>query len=400
MGLLLWDFARHALLWLSARPDDRPALFGAAGGVCGAQLAMAAPAPGVPADALWALVAMQTRPEIASRPGVARACRALSAWAESSGALATATLHAEAAALCCPGNAELSYHAGRLTRRRANYVAAERWLYRAVLLGRQTGDHRASINARAGLGNLFVQRGNYPRAERYHQRALKLAHRHGYTDIQGAVLHALCGVAGETGKVAEMNAFARDAHVAYGPHHPRLPALANDVADVWMDQGLFDAALRVFQATWRLLLPADQIVGRANVCRAAAGTGERQTFEAAWSDVCALADRSPTTENLAQALLDIARGASLLGEWNRTERAATRSLELALTRGEARVRISAEAILDLARTRLRAPAELAETPAVLWAHVTAPAASPVLRDAAAHLSTELAASFAVRADGY
>jgi hypothetical protein len=66
----------------------------------------------------------------------------------------------------------------------------------------------------------------------------------------------------------------------------------------------------------------------------------------------------------AEALLVLAQGDASLGEWAAAEDAARRALEVAVTRGEARTRLGAEAHLEAARNgrAVQNARELRETP--------------------------------------
>ena len=124
--------------------------------------------------------------------------------------------------------------------------------------------------------------------------------------MQGRALHDLFTIAVETSPPAEAQELARLAFRAYGPRHPKLPALAHDVAYFWMGQGRFEPALEVFRAvmphlhdpnercsarrTWgaqrgpRATAPAfDDGVGAGVGGAAASGTGCRWRSRRCWS---------------------------------------------------------------------------------------------------------------------
>lgn len=353
LGVLLWDLARDVVLWATIPWADVDGVFAPVTERLRLTQALTAPSnPGLEFG-LEQLVRMIATPRTPNREVVALACANVARWADRYGAVVTAYTFMHAAACAQPGAAEWSYHAGRLARRRADYARTEEWLTRAVLLGRRSGAWQTYGDAFATLGNSYVQRGNYPKARKYHGKCLRAARRHRLRHLEGDALHNLCVVEGEVGRVDEMNAYARAAHHAFHEGDPRLPFLANDVACTWMELGLFTPALRVFEQTWFRLRPEDVAIGLGNVCRAAAGAGERDCYERGWAEAWTRIETAAAHENVAQALLDLACGASTLGEWDRAEMAARRSLEIAIERREARIRITAESVLEsVARARM------------------------------------------------
>lgn len=345
LGVLLWDVTRDVVLWATASPRELTEIFPPAQERMRTAWLMTTMLDPKLESALLGLVRIPGQPSLASRERTSLACHSIAQWADERGAVATAYAFMHAAAFACPGNARLSYEAGRLARRRAEYARAEDWLKRAVLLGRQVGDWDSCINGRGGLGNMYIQRGNYPRAGRHHRRALVLARRQGLRDLEGQALHSLCVVAIHTGQISEVNRWARQAREVFGPGDARLPILAHDVGCAWMEQGLFPQALQVFEATRRHWRPADVLLGHANICRAAAGTGVLERYEQAWLEASSLIT-DETHENTAQALLDLAHAATTVGELERAEMVAQRACRVAAERRESRIRLAAEAVLE------------------------------------------------------
>ncbi|HET6228530.1 MAG TPA: tetratricopeptide repeat protein, partial [Longimicrobiaceae bacterium] len=338
LGLLLWQTLRDVTLWASFEPEEREGIF-----VAGADEARMAAVRGGEVDVqieppLMTVVRMVGNPHGARPETVSMACQHIAHWADGQGLTATAIAFAQAAALSIPFDAGAAYAVGRLARRRAEYARAETWFRRSIALARQSGDWTSYALAFSGLGNLYAQRGNYPAARRFHVRTLRAARRHSLRQIQGAALHDLFVIASNTGQ-EDAERYARGAYDAYGHEHARLPALAQDIAWFWMERGHFEPALTVFQA----LLPHmhrfdERLVVLSNVVRAAAGAGERRLFEETWDEVWDGLSRSDTQENAAQVLVEMAHGASMMGEPERAERAAERALAVATQRGESKIR--------------------------------------------------------------
>ncbi|HEX2079412.1 MAG TPA: tetratricopeptide repeat protein [Longimicrobium sp.] len=350
LGVLLFQVVRDVYLWGATPPDERAGLFPDHADEALASLLRAADAEVQLESALLALVRMTGAPERARDEQVALACQHVAHWADVNGHAATAIAFAQGAAVVLPADAAASYAVGRLARRRGEFPRAETWYRRAVALGRQSGDWTSYAMAFAGLGNLYMMRGNFPMARRFSLRALRSARRHSMRALQALVLHDLFVIAAQTRHPDEAEELAREAFEMYGPDHPRLVHLTSDVAAFWMEHGRFAPALTVFQAlVHHLQRHEERVFALANMVRAAAGAGERQLFEQTWDEVWDRMARIQALGNGSVIMLQLARGAAMLGEWERAERAAEMAMQSARAHGEGKVLLEAEAVLDEAR---------------------------------------------------
>jgi hypothetical protein len=187
----------------------------------------------------------------------------------------------------------------------------------------------------------------------------RAARRHGLWSIKPLALHDLCCVAIHFGETEEVAEYGRKAFRAYGRRHPRVVALAHDIAFFWMLQGYFAPALRVFRAVAAHVTDRPhRILAHSSVARAPAAWGDRYTFNEAWADTWQLIDATADTEKVAEALVNLAHGAAGIGDRDRASIAAGQALTVALQRGEAAERDSAEQLLH----RLRRSEPLAPPP--------------------------------------
>jgi tetratricopeptide (TPR) repeat protein len=362
LGMLLFQLARDVYVWGATPSEERAGLFQSRADDALAALLRAADADPQLETALLSLVRMTGAPESGREEQVAVACQHVAHWADQNAHLETAIAFAQGAAVVQPAEAALSYAVGRLARRRAEYARAETWYRRAIALGRQSGDWSTYSMAFGGLGNLYMQRGKLSAARRFHLRALRAARRHSMRGLHGSALHDLAVLAAQTGQPQDAERLARQAFEMYGPEHPRLVFLAADVAYFWIEHGRFRPALTVFQAlVHHLQRREDRVMAQGSLVRAAAGAGERRLFEQTWDEVWDRMSRTQSLENAASVMLDLAHGAAMLGEHERAERAAGRAVQVARERGEARVLLAAESVLDQVRgtrgVRARAAAE-------------------------------------------
>ena len=371
LGVLMFQLIRDVYLWGSTPPEDREGLFEPRTEDTLIGVLRDADPEVQLESALMTIIRMTGAPELTPEEQVALACQHVAHWADLNGHMATAIAFAQGAAVVLPADAATSYAVGRLARRRAEHARAETWFRRSVALARQSGDWSSYAMAFAGLGNLYMMRGNFPAARRFTLRAMRTARRHSMRPLHGLALHDLFVIAAQTGQADEAERLAREAFEMYGPDHPRLVYLALDVAYFWMERGRFAPALTVFQALVHHMQRLEDRLGvLANMVRAAAGAGERRTFEQTWDEVWDRVQRTESLVNAATVMLELAHGAAMLGEYERAERAAERAVQVARARAEAKTLLTAESVLDQVRrnrgVRQRAaapPAEVAEVAA-------------------------------------
>ncbi len=350
VGILLWQAYRNVMFWAAAEQGERGRLFSAeAGRKRQAELSEARISDDL-AGPLAAIGEMLTAPDSTSGEAVAQACTGIARWAEQQGHVNTALSYTQAASVAAPRAARLALAVGQLARRRGEMARAETWFRHTVMISRQIGDWDSYSRAYIALGNMLVRRGNFPAAHRMHIKALRAARRKGLQQVQGMALHDLFVIATDTGRVEQAEEFARQAFRAYGSNHPSIPVLAHDVAYFWAEQGHFARALEVFQALDPYLTtPAERLSLTASIARAAGGTGNRDLFRRAWTQVVRLNKDTDVQSVVPACMLDLALGAASLGEWDRAESAAEEANELATKLGQSKIRFRSEALLDAAR---------------------------------------------------
>jgi tetratricopeptide (TPR) repeat protein len=350
-GVLLWQAYRNVMFWATAEPEARAALFSP--GAAQHRLAelLAADLPAVLVDPLVAVGRLLGAADSARGESVAEACATMAEWAAGQGHSATGLAFTQAAALSSPRDAALALAVGRLSRERGELPRAETWYRHAIMIARQIGDWETYGIAYLSLGNMARQRGNFPAAHRMHIKALRSGKRKGLGPIVGLASHELFVIATETNRAEQAEHYARQAFRAYGADHALLPALAHDVAYYWMEQGYFARALPVFEALEPLFSELKQrLPVRAHVIRAAGAAGDREQFRKMWNETIRLTREPDAQPAVATALLEMARGAASLGEWDRAEQVAERSVAVASERGEAAVIARAESLLGSIRS--------------------------------------------------
>lgn len=347
LGVVLWQSVADVVLWSSTAPDWRGVLWSPAAAEVRArhlrEVEMEDPLRG------WLKVVARILE--GSGPAdveeVVGACRRISEWADRRGLPRTAAWYAQAAALLAPSVAEYAFAVGALSRGTADYARAMTWYARSIGLARRRADRRTYARAHRGIGQILMYQGAYGAAERAFQRAYRSARRAGIRDVAAQALHDLFTVAVETGRAAEANELARRTFTAYPSAHPRLPALAHDVAVFWMLTGHPARALPVLQAVLPALrdLP-DRLPTVSGIARAAGLVGDRVAFLSALTETWGIIDANPQVECATSSLMNLAYGSAALGDGERVEVAAGYALQLATARGQERVAGDARALLE------------------------------------------------------
>jgi tetratricopeptide (TPR) repeat protein len=348
-GWFLFLSHRSVEVWAGARPAERKGLFTARSYVeRTSELAMLDVEPEVRA-ALHVVTEMIGNPARADAYDVCAACRAIAAWAAGLERFDTARLFSEAAAMVVPNDARLLYEAGKYARQGANYPAAKRLLSLTLEVARRRADWGSYCRALSSLGIMHQRRGNFRTARRYHFRCYRIARKRKVADVAGEAAHDLFTVAAEFGDSTVAEEWACLALDAYLTGHPRLLMLAHDVAFFWFERGDYAKALSVFQALLpRFTKPSERVLVLSSIARCASILGASAEFDSSSSETLAMVESAAAIELAAQSLLDLAHGAAQLKQWDLAERTARRALDVARQRGEGRVQLEAEAVLDSA----------------------------------------------------
>jgi len=364
-GVLLWQSYRNVMFWATVEGDERAKLFSPAASRKRMADVTAARLPHDLVEPLSAIGGMLGAPTTTAGEVVAEACGTIALWAGEERHPAVTLAFSQAAALAAPRNALLALRVGRVARDLGEPARAETWLRHAIMISRQVGDWDTYAQAYMSLGNMAIKRGSFPMANRMHTKALRASRRKGLPALQGQAAHNLFVVMTEMGRYPQAEEYAKTAFRAYGPDDALIPRLAHDVAYLWMEQGHFARALEVFQALRpRVTTTAgERVTIVANIARAAGGVGDREEFRRAWVEINRLAKDADSRPTLPYGMLELARGAAALGEWDRAEQAAEQSIALAKELRQAKIMMSAETFLDAVRNdrKLQHPSAAAST---------------------------------------
>jgi tetratricopeptide (TPR) repeat protein len=286
---------------------------------------------------------------------IARACLCITEWALPRRHVTTGLAFAEAAAQAML-TARYAFLAGKLHRQYGRHHQAERWLKEAEDLARKERDWETKVRVMLARGSVDLSRGRFPSAQHDFERALRMCESHRLNGaIRGEVHHDLLTVSIALREHAAGQEHAEAALAAYGTDHPRLPHLAHDMAELWLDTGDYPNALEVLQPLLQHAFTTDPL-SRMMVCastlRAAGGSGDEAAYARTVPQLeKALEQAGAETVRHAPALLDAARGAFLIKDVPRATRWVGMARETALRMEQEDVVAEAEKLATLARVR-------------------------------------------------
>ncbi|HYH83120.1 MAG TPA: hypothetical protein VEX86_25215 [Longimicrobium sp.] len=323
VGLVLWQSLRDVTLWASVPDERRDGLFTREAANRRLIELLASGAEPALEVSLTTLAALVGAPAAASPDIISLVCLQVSQWAEARGAMATAMVYAQAAALTCPEEPGPALAAGSLALRWRRSARAETWLRRSIGLARRKHDWGPYSEAYVELGVLYARRGQPGPAHRYYVQGLRAARRHGMIQVRGSALHGMLLLAMESAALDDAERYGRAAMRAYGRGHARLPELVHDMAYLAVRREQYARAIPMLK---KLLPTRVEPVERATtlsiLSRAAAGVGDRPLYEESWMDAWTLINRRPGHEEKhSRALLELARASTAIGDWPHVEQA-------------------------------------------------------------------------------
>jgi tetratricopeptide (TPR) repeat protein len=218
------------------------------------------------------------------------------------------------------------------------------WFRRAVRIARLDREKDAEIDfavAHLGWGNLESDLGRFAAAEHHATKAFRAAMRRGRRSLAASAYHDLMTIAIHTERYQEAANLAVNAVTFYKSDHPRLAALAHDVAYLWGKLGYFSSAAPLYEAVLPFIsLQVERVVVLANLARAAGACRDRLRYERAFQTIDKLTQDGAACP--ASAFYHLAQGCRSFEEWERAERYCGLALATATERGNALIVAQAE----------------------------------------------------------
>jgi hypothetical protein len=355
VGLVLWQSLRDVTLWASVPDERRDGLFTPQAANRRLTELLASGAEPALEVSLTTLAALVGAPGSANPDIISLVCLQVSQWAEARGAMATAMVYAQAAALTCPEEPGPALAAGSLALRWRRSARAETWLRRSIGLARRKCEWGPYAEAYVEMGVLYVRRGQPGPAHRYFVQGMRAARRHGMLPVRGAALHGLLLLAMEANALDDAERYARAAMRSYGRGHGRVPELVHDVAYLWVRREHYARAIPMLQKLLPSRLePVERALTFSVLARAAAGVGDRRLYQESWIDAWTLVTRREGHEDRhARTLLELARASAAIGDWPHVEQAVRLAAKTPIGRREPIIAAQVEELAAAIRTRGR-----------------------------------------------
>jgi tetratricopeptide (TPR) repeat protein len=352
VSLTVWQALRSVLMWAAEEPASRGDLFEPCAMGDWERELLEGDWDDELRSPIAVIVGELRDPARADPESLARACLCVTDWSIRHDAVGTALAFAEAAGLCWYDHPRYAWTTGRILRTHGRYKEAEKWFKRAARLASNVSDGDAQSLALNSLGNLYYQIGSYRQAATSHNQALRTAKRHHLRDREGEVLHDLCVVTAYLDDLDRAEEYAYSALEIYCDGHPRLFALAHDVAVLWMRRGHFARALPVLVALVpHFDLPHERVIVLASTARAAAACGQDELYSSLSTEALELANDWKAGQGMAHALYELALGAATLERWDAAERLLDHARAVAQARGEPDVVERTEEAREAVHTR-------------------------------------------------
>ncbi len=360
LGVLLWKQLRSVLLWADVPGAERGDLFNEQIGSTRQADILAIVPDELPElrEPMEDLLALLNDPVHVEPERIGLACNRIATWAEGEGAPRTALEFLQAASLACPANPRFALSVMRAARDLAQYPRAEAWFHRAVGLARQCRDWDSYIRAYLAHGTMMLRKGALPAARRSFLKGYRRATRQGLKEVRAMAVHDLFVVEYHLGNQEDGDKYAAKAIALYGPDHERFVRLSHDIAFVWLMEGAYENAMEILLHLLPKLPDKAQATVNGTLARAAAGAGRADIFEEARARLRAF----PQDVGLAEAWVEVARGALILGRHDEAREAAVKAEALARRRMEGQIRFMAESVLEAISAEERASEHLQETP--------------------------------------
>ena len=338
-GIALWSLASDLDLWVHSAPGERT-LFPPGESSFKPELF-----PGELGTEFAALSVIYTDPERSVAVRVASACEAVWMWAERMSWPEAAIHYAELAARIEPERPDRSGTAGRLCRTGGDTHRASIWYQRAARLARVQNSQIEFSKAQLGLGNLASDLGHLDVAQRHQETALFAAMSVGKQNLAMYANHNLLLLKLYRENFDEAWGHAKDAVSCYTRDHPRLPALAHDIALLYSRLGYHSSAMPVFEAVLPTMRQVyERTIVLANVARAAAACRDRPRYERATLEIARLVETGHGVS--VSASYNLACAAHTYEDRSRAEKLIA---DVLATRPEGHYRGIAESLADAIR---------------------------------------------------
>jgi tetratricopeptide (TPR) repeat protein len=360
LALVLWRQLRMIQVWASTAADERAQLFQARRDGDEDRFTAACVAGAGLQEPFAAFAHLRDTPAEVTSEELAAACLQVYTWAEAESYPGAALLFAEAGTLVEPGDPVLANNAGWMCRRLEIDERCATWYHRAFGLAVRVQDHGTAIQAVLRYGGLMQDLGRHDEARRYYERAAARASRTGRRREAATAHHYLLSLTAEAGNLLQAFRHVRIALDLYPLNDRRVPGLAHDWAYLLMRNHLYTPARRILESALEAnRIPEVRLMMLGTLARTLAGLRMKHAFEELAEEISDLVEDGE--DHADAALVHLAEGATVFGEWPRAEELVTRALAASRPTRESLVRQYATALRQRLACR-EVPAEEASLP--------------------------------------
>lgn len=362
LGVVLWRAVRDVQLCTNTPAPERQRLLRAPTAEVLERFALAYVEAPELTSAIGAFADMLRTPATIDVARLSVACHEVYQWADARGYKQTALHFAEAAAYADPMDPVRANFAARTARRALLRERATAWYARAHRLASTAKNQREAVYALLGYGSTMKDAGNFEEARKAFERAARRAASTHRRREAGEAYHDLLALALEQRRLKLAEVYARKALWTYPVRHRRFPALAYDVAFLFLLEFHYLGAVSILERTVPLIERPEERALVASALAWAAGA-------AGWNTRRKDAERL-TLELIAQhddfapgVFIHLADACRAAGEWSRALEFITQAQDAALERREpglAQVALTLRAAIERQEHPTR---EAPETPA-------------------------------------
>lgn len=291
--------------------------------------------------ALEEILEAASDPRRANAKQVGMACLRLADWAESIEACRVSQKFLQATTRVNPTNPELALERGIVERQIRQPKQARGWLRHAARLSRLSGQERTYARAWLNLAISYMKSGNFKAARRHLERAEPIVRRLGEHEVWARVCHDRFVLEAQAGSAEAAERYMGRAVALYRQYDQNVVSLAHDIAFYMLNRGDYRGSHAVFRALYPRVERHRRPTILGSIARASGGLQDRETYH--WA--CEKLARFRPHPRMAEAWLDAAEGARLLGMPESALAMAQRSEKLARESGEGAIQMKAEELV-------------------------------------------------------
>jgi tetratricopeptide (TPR) repeat protein len=229
---------------------------------------------------------------------IARACEAVSEWAQALGYRRTALQFVEPSAAIVPRDPYFAWIAGRANRllgdRKESGWRAEAFYHRAIRYAYRELNWYVYIRAHLGYGRLCADRGSVQEAVTHYESASSACVDQGHDWLAALTLHDVVGIWFQRGNIPLARKYATEALRLYPRHNERFPLAVHDALFLFLVDNHFAEIEPLLKVLYTIPVPLnEQVLIALTLARTAGLLRHSDEFARCESRVLHLAPDNP-----------------------------------------------------------------------------------------------------------